>query len=220
MNHIQTALECYERMFSQDSISSANLHNIMNQELTHIHEALRSLGMPEVSQVDNLTSDQQLIVVALSMECFLIEHGMIGPFVSNEIATMFRNEIEETYQLMKQRCTDTESSALLDALHHLVLDAFSRWVLSIPLIQIPSFILMILESNNNAWRDLGRGCNWFLRSYVTFWCSLENSTTTSTMMNPMPTKRGIVLMNSGRGSYKTLTLFPFGFLLPTMCTTR
>ncbi len=59
------------------------------------------------------------------MEVYLIYHGMVGPFVSTTIATFFRNEIEETYQDMKQKCTSVEATALLDALHHLVLDTFS-----------------------------------------------------------------------------------------------
>ena len=81
----------------------------------------------ELRQANNLTTDQQLIVASLSMEVYLIYHGMVGPFVSTTIATFFRNEIEETYQDMKQKCTSVDATSLLDALHHLVLDTFSPW---------------------------------------------------------------------------------------------
>lgn len=79
----------------------------------------------ELRQANNLTMDQQLIVASLSMEVYLIYHGMIGPFFTNAVATFFRNEIDETYQDMKQKCTSVEATAVLDALHHLVLDTFS-----------------------------------------------------------------------------------------------
>lgn len=117
MDHVQTALRCYERAFNQDFTRTCDFQANMNQELVNMQK--------ELHQANDLTIDQQFIVASLSMEVYLIYHGMIGPFVSNKITTIFRDEIEKTYQNVKQKCSDVEPRALLDALHYLVLDVFS-----------------------------------------------------------------------------------------------
>ena len=117
MDPVKNALRCYERSFNQDFEKTTDFQANMNRELVNVQKELR--------QANNLTTDQQLIVASLSMEVYLIYHGMIGPFFTNAVATFFRNEIDETYQDMKLKCTSVEATALLDALHHLVLDTFS-----------------------------------------------------------------------------------------------